>query len=642
MRMRFLIISALLLITSCDRSQPATEDPKQTAVEVSNQSLDRVEPPHWWTGFKSDSLQLLVHHEGIGNFYPTIDYPGVSISGYHKAKSVNYLFVDLIMDNDTEPGKFDILFTSGTKESPGDSIRKHTYELRSREKASEKFEGFDTSDVIYLITPDRFANGNPDNDVNTDLMEKTINRSQDYARHGGDIKGITDNLDYIESMGFTAVWSSPLLTNDMPRWSYHGYAITDYYEVDPRFGTLEDYLELAGKAKEKGIKLIMDQVANHCGKYHWWMSDLPFDDWLNYQDRFENGEQTIYSSHRRTANQDIYASEVDKKALSDGWFVDDMPDLNQRNPFMARYIIQNSIWWIETLELGGIRQDTYPYPDKAFMSDWAGAIMDEYPNFNIVGEEWSYNPLLINYWQDGTENKDGYDSNLPTSMDFAMQEMISEAVSEDENWNSGLIKIYDGLANDFHYTDPMRLMVFPSNHDMDRLFTQVGEDAVAHKMALATHLLLPRIPQLYYGVEILMENSAKPGDHGLIRTDFPGGWEDDEVNAFVSDGLSQDQLETQEWLKALLNFRKDSKAIHKGKTVHFAPKDGVYTLFRMYEDEVVVMILNKNDNYELDLSRFDELNLNGRAFENSISGQPLRWGESLTLDEKGVLILNSK
>ena len=627
-------------------------------VEVSNTSLTRVEPPNWWIGMKDNSLQLLVNHPNIGAATPEIDYAGVSIKKVHKAKSPNYLFIDLEISKTTNAGKFNIVFKTENSED-----KTHTYELKSRVKSSENFIGFNSSDAIYLITPDRFANANPNNDAFNYLNEKTIDRTDDYARHGGDIAGITNNLDYIANLGFTAIWPTPLIINDMYENSYHGYAMTDFYKIDPRFGTHQEYLELSSKAKEKGIKLILDQVANHCGLQHWWMKDLPFDDWINYQADFEklpvpveemrkpNGEYDwdrlnqyfTNSNHRRTTNQDLYASEYDRKGNNEGWFVPFMPDLNQKNPFMAKYLIQNSIWWIETGQLGGIRQDTYPYPDKNFMSDWAGAIMNEYPNFNIVGEEWSYNPLLIAYWQDGKENKEGYKSNLKSTMDFAMQRNIVDALNENESWDKGLVKLYEGLANDFAYHSPENIMTFPDNHDMSRIFTQLKGDISNTKMALATHIMMPRILQIYYGTEILMNDFEKPGDHGLIRTDFPGGWEGDSINAFTGDGLTKDQKSMQSFLKKMLNYRKNSKAIHEGKTVHFAPFLGTYFLFRTYENETVVMILNKNNEpLTIDLKRYAEIELDGKTLKNVITGEDVVWNDSITFNEKGVTVLTTK
>jgi glycosidase len=600
--------------------------------------VERIEPPNWWIGFKNSELQLLVKHPNISESIPEISYPGASIIEVHKADSPNYLFIDLNISETAKAGAFNITF----KFQNGDNLIQ-TYELKSRDKPSEDYVGFDSSDVIYLITPDRFANANPKNDIDTTLLEKIINRKDDYARHGGDIVGITNHLDYISDMGFTAIWPTPLLTNDMRRQSYHGYAMTDFYEIDPRFGTLEDYRELADKAREKGIKLVMDQVANHCGVEHWWMKDLPFKDWVNQQDAFENHGKLKNSSHNRTTNQDLYASQKDKKEMNEGWFVAAMPDLNQRNTFMANYLIQNSIWWIETAGLGGIRQDTYPYPDKAFMSDWAGAIMNEYPNFSIVGEEWATNPLLIAYWQDGHVNKDGYDSNLRSSMDFAMQSIIVYALNQEESSDNSLFNIYGGLANDFAYASPKDILIFPDNHDMSRIFTQLGEDVTKTKMALSLILSLPRIPEIYYGTEILMNDTAKPGDHGLIRSDFPGGWEGDAVNAFMREGLTDAQKDMQSYLKKLLNYRKTSRAIHEGRTLHFAPENGIYVLFRILGDETVVHILNKNDqSMDLDLSRFEEVGLKGKTLKNIISEEEMVWDQTLKFNQKGSYLFTTK
>jgi len=607
-----------------------------SSISVSSQ-IERVEPPNWWVGFKETKLQLLVKGNDISALSPAIEYAGVSIQKVHKAKSPNYLFIDLQIDSDAKPGSFTIVFNAKGKKK-----LKYEYTLKEKQKPSDEYVGFDSSDVIYLITPDRFANSNPDNDIIQGLKETAIDRKDDYARHGGDIQGITDHVDYISEMGFTAIWSCPLLTNDMDSSSYHGYAITDLYQIDPRFGTMNDYVELSEKAHQNGVKLIMDQVANHCGSEHWWMKDLPFEDWINHQANYEAGKKTIYSNHRRTTNQDIYASKIDAIGMTDGWFVDSMPDLNQNNPFMATYLIQNSIWWVETAQLGGIRQDTYPYPDKVFMSKWAGAIMNEYPNFSIVGEEWSYNPLLVGYWQQGAKNHDGYESNLKSTMDFPMQRKIVEALKEDEKWDKGLVKIYEGLANDFHYPSPKDIMVFPDNHDMDRIHTQFDEDPVLTKMAMAYFLTLPRIPQLYYGTEILMQNTAKPGDHGLIRTDFPGGWNGDATNAFTGDGLSTEQRDMQQYVKTLLQFRKNSGTIHEGKTVHFSPKDGVYLMFRIMDDNIVVLILNKNDeSYVLDLTKFKEIGLEEKKLRDVITGKEILWKDSLTLENKGATILTT-
>lgn len=647
-----LLMVLLVLSVSCKDNISNTSDAENTPSELINKNdIERIEPPNWWIGFKNDSLQLLVHHNNIGDYKPIINYLGVSIESVNKAeKSNNYLFIDLVISETTKAGTFNIKFENDNNEQ-----LIATYELKSRLKPAEDYIGFNSSDAIYLITPDRFANANTNNDTplvmegSPELLERTIDRTNDYARHGGDIKGITNHLDYINNLGFTAIWPQPLLINDMKEGSYHGYAITDLYQIDPRFGTLEEYQTLSQKAKEKGMKLIMDQVANHCGLEHWWMKDLPFSDWINLQENYEKNidnwdwRTTINSNHRRTTNQDIYASQFDKDGNSKGWFVATMPDLNQKNPYMAKYLIQNSIWWIETAQLDGIRQDTYPYPDKNFMSDWAGAIMTEYPNFNIVGEEWSYNPLLIGYWQEGANNRDGYHSNLKSTMDFAMQAKVVEALNEEESWDNGLVKIYNGLANDFHYANPKSIMVFPDNHDMSRIFTQLKGDITNTKMALSTYAMMPRILQMYYGTEILMNDFEKPGDHGLIRTDYPGGWEGDVVNAFTGEGLTAEQKDMQVFVSKLLNYRKNSKAIHEGKTMHFAPFMGTYFMFRTQGDETVVLILNKNEKpITIDLERFSEIGLNGKTLKNIFTNESVLWQDEMALSKKGAIVLTTK
>ena len=638
-----ILIVLFIINVSCKERTSEENVVFETVTEIKN-DIQRLEPPNWWIDFKNQNLQLLVKHPNIGSATPKISYHGVSLEKYHKADSPNYLFLDLDISETAKAGKFNIRF----KQEDGSELIQ-TYELKTREKSAEDYIGFDSSDAIYLITPDRFANANSKNDEEQGLLQQGIDRTDGYARHGGDLQGITENLDYVENLGFTAIWPCPVLINDMPTGSYHGYAMTDFYKVDPRFGTLEEYKKLADELNARNMKLIMDQVANHCGLQHWWMKDLPFKDWVNYQKLYEDNKEnwdwktTKTSNHRRTTNQDPYASNNDNQEMTNGWFVSDMPDLNQRNPFMANYITQNSIWWIETLGLGGIRQDTYPYPDKEFMSNWASAIMTEYPNFSIVGEEWSYNPLLIAYWQEGHENYDKYDSNLKSTMDFAMQKNIVDALNEEESWDKGLVKMYEGLANDFAYTSPKDIMVFPDNHDMSRIFTQLKGNVINTKMALSYLLMMPRIPQIYYGTEILMDDFDNPGDHGLIRTDFPGGWSGDSVNAFTGEGLSDNQKDMQSYLKKVLNYRKTSEAIHNGKTMHFAPQDGVYVLARFEDNETVVHIINKNEEpQELDLARFKELGLAGKTLKNIINDNTVIWNTSLKLDHKGSLILTTK
>ena len=477
------------------------------SVSMGLAQLKRIEPPNWWVGFKQQKLQLLLYGEGIGMANISLDHPTVRLENIKVADSPNYLFLDLFIPEGTQAGRLEFEISQ-----QGEPTGTFAYELLDRNQDSTIFTGFSSKDAIYLITPDRFANGDTSNDVDTSMREKTLDRKNDYGRHGGDIRGIINHLDYIADMGFTALWSSPLLENDMPEQSYHGYAITDFYRVDPRFGTLDEYHELANKAREKGIKLIMDQVANHCGLYHWWMEDLPFSDWINDQQAFENSKPVKTSNHRRTTHQDPYAADYDKDNMVKGWFVTAMPDLNQENPYLADYLIQNSIWWIETLGLGGIRQDTYPYPEKDFMAKWARSIMTEYPAFSIVGEEWSYNPLQVAYWQHGMQNRDGYQSYLKSTMDFPIQRTLVESLVEKEDWNSGLIRLFEALSNDFHYASPKDLMLFADNHDMDRVFTQLKEDPELARMAMAFVLMAP----LFLRISLSSQTIVSPVITSLI------------------------------------------------------------------------------------------------------------------------------
>ncbi len=555
---------------------------------------ERVEPLNWWTGMKSPELQLMVYGENISNTDVSIEYPGLRLVSVSKVQNPNYLFIDLMLSDDVQPGSFDIVFKRG-----GEVAASWQYELKAREEGSAQRQGFDNSNVIYLITPDRFSNGNVQNDWVEGMKEKP-DRSNPDGRHGGDIRGIINSLDYLQEMGFTAVWLNPVVENNMPRFSYHGYSTTDFYRVDPRFGSNEEYRELNNELDKRGMKLIMDMIFNHAGSEHWWMKDMPMSGWINsYPD------YTI-TTHRRTVNQDPHVSEADREAMTEGWFVPTMPDLNQQNPFMKNYLIQNSIWWIEYVGLEGIRQDTWPYPDKYMMADWAARVLEEYPNFNIVGEEWSINPAIVSYWQLGQVNFDGYHCPLPSLMDFPLQESVSRGLTEDEGWGTGLIRMYEMLANDFLYPDPDNLVVFPDNHDMARFYVQVGEDVDLLKMGIAFFLTTRGIPQLYYGTEVLMTH---PGDrHGDIRSDFPGGWPGDEVNAFTGEGLNEAQKNMQQYVSTIQNWRKNKEVIHTGKMMHFVPEDNVYTYFRYNNQETVMVVLNRSpEEKTLQTGRFSEI-----------------------------------
>ncbi|HET9055331.1 MAG TPA: glycoside hydrolase family 13 protein [Chitinophagaceae bacterium] len=596
--------------------------------------INHVEPLNWWVGMKNPNLQLLVNGSNVGETMPVINYPGVTIKKVNKAGSKNYLFVDLLIAKDAKPGTFSINF-----KKDGETIYSYPYSLLTRERDALKIKGFNSSDVIYLITPDRFANGDYSNDIVSGMKETKIDRAFAGGRHGGDLRGIIDHLDYIKNMGFTAIWLTPVLENDMPSYSYHGYAITNHYKVDPRFGTLNDYKELSVKARQRGIKLIYDEVLNHTGSGYWWMNDLPFRDWLNYPD-------TKYpTNHRGTVNQDMYASHYDKQLMSKGWFDVSMPDMNGQNPFTENYLIQNSIWWIETLQLGGVREDTYGYSDKAFLKKWSCSIMNEYPNFSLVGEEWSLNPLITSYWQKGKKNHDGYTGCLTTVMDFPLQEALVQALKEPEgsDFGKGMTRIYEALANDFVYADTKNILVLGDNHDMDRIFMQLGQDVDLTKMALTYLLTIRGIPQIYYGTEVLLDNTPHHKNDGLIRADFPGGWKDDKVNGFTGEGLTADQLQVQSYLKKLLNWRKSNPVIASGETLHFAPFNSIYVYFRYDKEKVVMVVMNKNDKeMRVDANRFAEIIKGKKTAENVLTGEAISLADSFTVAPKTTTVFEIK
>ena len=590
--------------------------------------IERVEPPNWWVGMKTNDLQILVYGNSINDLIPKISNSNIELTSFNKVQNENYLFLNISISENAQPDEVEIDFYKNNM-----VVDRYVFSLLDREKNASNVEGFNSSDVMYLITPDRFANGDSKNDDIKSMYERP-NRDYNRGLHGGDIQGIINHLDYIKDLGFTTVWLNPVLENNMKKSSYHGYSTTDYYKIDPRFGSNELFQELSISAKEKGIKLVMDLIPNHCGSEHWFFKDPPMDNWFNNQSGFKQ------TSHRRETVQDIYASEIDKREHADGWFVETMPDLNQKNQKMSKYLIQNTLWWIEYARLSGIRVDTYPYSDKDFMSDWTFAVMDEYPNFNIVGEEWSDNPIVISYWQKDKINHDGYVSYLPTLMDFPLQISFTEALLDDFSWGKGFIKPYKTLASDFLYPNPNNLLIFPDNHDMTRFFTQVNNDIDLFKMGIVYYSTMRGIPQFYYGTEILMNSDENPGDHGLIRTEFPGGWPDHSKNAFTGDGLSYNERQTQLFFKEILNWRKDNEVIHNGKLIQFAPKGGIYSFFRILNNKMVWVIFNRNNSPEtLETSRFDELIENYEIAFDVINKKKVSISEKIIINAKSALIL---
>lgn len=564
-------------------------------VSFAAERIERIEPASWWVGMKDDRLQLLVHGTGVAQLEPRLQYPGVTLVGAERVENPNYLFVNLRIAGDARPGTFRIDFVDG-----GRKVASRKYTLNARTAGSADRLGFGPQDTIYLITPDRFANGDPSNDAVKGMAEGP-DRSKPLGRHGGDLKGITQHLDYLAGLGVTQLWLNPVVENDMPEASYHGYAITDFYTVDPRFGTNEDYRRLSSEARKRGIGLIKDIVLNHCGSNHWWVLDPPAKDWLNHDGKF------VVTTHVRETLQDVHAAEADRRAFSDGWFVASMPDMNQRNPFLATYLIQNSIWWVEYAGLSGIRVDTYSYSDRAFLTEWSRRLTEEYPKLNIVGEEWSGTPTVVAYWQRGAKTHDGYVSYLPSLFDFPLQDAIAKGLIEPEGWGTGLRRIYRVVAADHVYADPYNLVTFHDNHDMSRMLTALGERQDLNRMALAMLLTMRGIPQVFYGTEVLMSNKGTE-DHGIIRSDFPGGWPGDTKNAFTGQGLSDAERAMQDYTRKLLQWRRTAPAIRDGKFTQFVPLDGVYVYFRHDAAQKVMVVVNNNDDARtVDTARFSEL-----------------------------------
>ncbi len=616
MTRKLVLAAALLLLAACSKDGPG---------DALRDGIARVEPPFWWTGFEHTELQLLVHASGIAEFTPSVSGGGVSIARVERGDSPNYLFVYLDTAN-ADAGTFELVFENG------DDRIGHTYELRQR--IADHVGTYDASDVIYLVTPDRFANGDPSND-DVDGYEDEADRDDDYGRHGGDIEGLRRHLDYVAAMGFTQLWLNPLLENAMEQWSYHGYAITDYYKVDPRFGSNESYREFVAEAKSKGIGVIMDMIANHSGSNHWWMDDLPTATWLNLPETRE------VTSHARTTNQDPYASDYDKARHADGWFVPTMPDLNQRDPLLADYLIQNSIWWIEYLGLSGIRQDTYPYPDKHFMAEWTRRIMQEYPDFNMVGEEWSASPNVTSYWQRGKQNADGYVSYLPGVFDFPLQIAFRDVLTADEPpWGSVWTPVYELLGHDYLYPEPMNLVIMPDNHDMSRIFTQVDEDEALWRMAMVFYATMRGIPQVYYGTEIQMSHPGTDS-HGAIRAEFPGGWDDHDANAFTGEGLTKKARAAQAFTRKLLNWRKETRVIHTGKFMHFTPVGNVYAYFRYDDDDTIMVVLNHGeDDVDLGLARFAERLQGATRARNVLDDKVVKLRKRIKVPARSALVLD--
>ena len=594
--------------------------------------VDRIEPTNWFVGLNDPTVQLMVYGEGIRDAEVEINYAGVTIDSLVRLDSPNYLLLYL-NTRGAQPGTMDITFKQGR------SKKKVPYQLLQREMSGEGRMGFTNADVLYMLMPDRFADGNPDNNQIAGMQPYKVDRSQPSLRHGGDIEGIRQHLDYFTELGVTALWFTPVLENNSPdghgHSTYHGYATTDYYKVDPRFGSNEEYRRLIDEAHSRGLKVVMDMIFNHCGDYHPWLKDMPSNDWFNQPDYKNNYLQTSY---KLTPVMDPYASEVDLKETVEGWFVRSMPDLNHHNPHVMNYLIQNSIWWIETVGIDGIRMDTYPYAYADAMARWMKRLDDEYPNFNTVGETWVENPAYTAAWQRG--NKMGKpESYLKTVMDFSFYEKVDSARHEEtDGWWHGYNRVYNSLCYDYLYPDPSHVMAFIENHDTDR-FLHDGQDVDALKQALALLLTINRIPQLYYGTEVLM-NGTKERTDGNVRKDFPGGFHNTS-NAFTPQGRTAQQNDMFNWLKALLHWRQGNKVITQGKMTQFIPKDGIYVIARTLGGRHALTILNGTSQPRtMRVDRYSEVIGNATVARDVPTGRTIDLsGGAIDLPARGTLVL---
>lgn len=593
--------------------------------------IDRIEPTDWYVGMKNPSVQLMVYGKDVKNVKAvTTDYAGVTVDSVVRLDSPNYLLVYLNL-KDAQAGEMILKFDG----------KKIKYQLKQRAMTGPEHKGFTNEDVLYMLMPDRFAQG-PDHQKQIKGMRNYVeDRKQPSLRHGGDLEGIRQHLDYFTDLGVTALWFTPVLENDSPDnkngySTYHGYATTDYYRVDPRFGTNAQYRQLIADAHQKGLKVVMDMIFNHCGFEHPWVADMPSKDWFNEPDYKNHYLQTSY---KLTPVVDPYASKVDKRETCDGWFVLTMPDLNQRNQYVMRYLIQNSIWWIETVGIDGIRMDTYPYADTDGMAEWMKELDEEYPNFNVVGETWVTEPAYTATWQKDSKlaKKNSY---LKTVMDFSFYDKLSQAKTEEtDGWWHGMNRIYDSFVYDYLYPNPSGVMAFIENHDTDR-FLGDGKDTLALKQALTMLLTVNRIPQLYYGTEILM-NGTKAVTDGNVRKDFPGGFPGDTHNAFTAAGRTKAENAMYNWTRRLLHWRMGNEVITKGKQTQFIPYKGVYVIARQYQGKTALVVLNGTSApATLDVKRYAEVIPADVKAKDVLTDHYYNLGENLQLKPRQSLVLS--
>jgi len=600
-----------------------------TAFHVSAQipALERVEPSFWWAGMKNPSLQLIIHGNKINERTVKLNYPGVTLVQVHKVENPNYVFVDLKIDASATAGTFQLEFLK-----KGAKALKYPYELKARDKSPGRVQGVTNKDFIYLIMPDRFANGDTRNDVIKGMKETALNRDSMYYRHGGDIQGIINRLDYLQDLGVTALWLNPVLENDQPKTSYHGYANTENYKIDRRFGTNELYKKLVDECHKRGMKVVKDLVHNHIGSEHWTIKDLPMKNWVHQWPSYTK------TSYREQVLMDPYASSADKKQMSDGWFDFHMPDVDQSNPFVRNYITQSHIWWVEYSGLDGFRLDTYAYNNLEYMAEWGEQLKEEYPSLTFFGETWVHGIPNQAFFTEGNTLNQGFDTQLQAVTDFQALWGINEALNGKFGWTDGVVRLYNVFSNDFIYKDPTRNVVFLDNHDLSRFYSVVGEDFNKFKSGIAWLLTTRGIPQLYYGTEILMKNFSNPD--GLVRMDFKGGWKGDSTDKFSAEGRSTQENEAFNYVKRLANYRKNNEVLQTGKMMQFVPENGTYVYFRYNADKTVMVIMNSNEQEQnLATDRFVERLKGFQKATNVISNEVVSDPKTIKVPAKSTVVL---
>lgn len=593
----------------------------------------QVYPPHWWVGMKNPSVQIMVYGNGIAADKPTVSvaHSGLKITQVHYAENPNYLFIDISISQKAAPGKFPIKITDKNKTTSID----YTLKPRRQGNGSEFARGITSADLVYLLMPDRFSNGDPSNDRIAGMRDQSLNRDSIFHRHGGDLQGVINHLDYLHDLGVTALWMTPVIENDMPNRTEHGYAFTNHYKIEPRLGGEEQYKKLAYELHKRGMKLIQDAVYNHVGLYHFTVQDKPMKDWLNEWPKYTNTtykDQTLF---------DPYAAKADRMQMSGGWFTPMMPDLNHRNPFVANYLIQHAVYCVEEFAVDGWRIDTYMYNDLEFMNRCNKALMDEYPSLSLFGETWVHGVLNHAYFVQNNLNI-SFKSNLPGVTDFqSLFYGIQAALNEKFGWTDGVNKLYHTLTQDFVYNDPMKHVIFLDNHDLSRFFSVVNEDLNKIKVAFTWLLTYRGIPQLYYGGEILMKGITNPD--GWVRLDFPGGWPNDKVNKFKAEGRTPEEQEVYTLVRTLANYRKTSSAIKTGKLMQYVPVDGLYVYFRYDERQTIMCIMNTSDKEQtIDFTKYTERTTGFTNATNVLSGENLTTALSLNIKPMSLVVLELK